>query len=62
VEVVNESGGPGGGGTWQKWPAQGITVAGKTGSAQATDRGKKDTICLVLLLAPFEKPRRTRFA
>jgi len=36
---------------------KGITVAGKTGSAQATDRGKKDTIAWFCCFAPFEKPR-----
>jgi penicillin-binding protein 2 len=56
-EVVNESGGPGGGGTGAKARIKGVTVAGKTGSAQATDRGKKDTIAWFCCFAPFEKPR-----
>jgi penicillin-binding protein 2 len=32
-------------------------VAGKTGSAQATDRGKKDTIAWFCCFAPYEHPR-----
>ncbi|HYR59241.1 MAG TPA: penicillin-binding transpeptidase domain-containing protein, partial [Chthoniobacteraceae bacterium] len=56
-EVVNESGGPGGSGTGAKARIKGVTVAGKTGSAQATDRGKKDTIAWFCCFAPFEHPR-----
>jgi len=50
--VVNEAGGTGG-----KARIKGITVAGKTGSAQATDRGKEDMIAWFCCFAPFEKPR-----
>ena len=56
-EVVNERGGPGGGGTCARAQIKGVTVAGKTGTAQATDRGKKDTIGWFCEYAPFEKPR-----
>ena len=56
-EVVNEVGGPGGSGTGAKARIKGVTVAGKTGSAQATDRGKKDTIAWFCCFAPFEHPR-----
>ncbi|MEA3210882.1 MAG: penicillin-binding protein 2 [Chthoniobacter sp.] len=56
-EVINERGGPGGGGTGAKAQLKGVTVAGKTGTAQATDRGKKDTIAWFCCFAPYEKPR-----
>jgi penicillin-binding protein 2 len=56
-EVVNETGGAGGGGTGAKARIKGVTVAGKTGTAQATDRGKKDTIAWFCCFAPYEKPR-----
>ena len=45
------------GGTGAKARVKGITVAGKTGSAQATDRGKDDMIAWFCCFAPFEKPR-----
>jgi len=50
--VVNDSGGTG-----AKARIKGITVAGKTGSAQATDRGKDDMIAWFCCFAPYEKPR-----
>ena len=56
-EVVNERGGPGGGGTGEKGQVKGVVVAGKTGTAQATDRGKKDTIAWFCCFAPYDKPR-----
>jgi penicillin-binding protein 2 len=56
-EVVNETGGPGGSGTGSKARLKGVTVAGKTGTAQATDRGKKDTIAWFCSFAPYDKPR-----
>jgi penicillin-binding protein 2 len=56
-EVVNQDGGPGGSGTGKKARLKGITVAGKTGSAQATDRGKKDTIAWFCCFAPYDHPR-----
>jgi penicillin-binding protein 2 len=51
-QVVNDAGGTG-----AKARVKGIVVAGKTGSAQATDRGKEDMIAWFCCFAPFEKPR-----
>jgi penicillin-binding protein 2 len=34
-----------------------VVVAGKTGTAQATDRGKKDDIAWFSFFAPYDKPR-----
>ena len=56
-KVVNEKGGPGGGGTGAKARLANIVVAGKTGTAQATDRGKKEHIAWFCCFAPFDKPR-----
>jgi penicillin-binding protein 2 len=56
-EVVNESGGAGGGGTGGKGRVQNVVVAGKTGTAQATDRGKKDYIAWFACFAPYDKPK-----
>ncbi len=50
--VVNEAGGTG-----AKARVKGIVVAGKTGSAQATDRGKEDMIAWFCCFAPYDKPR-----
>jgi penicillin-binding protein 2 len=55
--VVNESGGPGGGGTGSKARVQNLVVAGKTGTAQATDRGKKSYIAWFACFAPYDKPK-----
>ncbi|EDY18546.1 penicillin-binding protein 2 [Chthoniobacter flavus Ellin428] len=51
-QVVNDAGGTG-----AKARVKGIVVAGKTGSAQATDRGKDDMIAWFCCFAPFDKPR-----
>jgi penicillin-binding protein 2 len=51
-QVVNDSGGTG-----AKARIKGVTVAGKTGSAQATDRGKEDMIAWFCCFAPFDKPK-----
>ena len=51
-QVVNEHGGTG-----AKARIKGITVAGKTGSAEATDRGKAAMIAWFCCFAPFDKPR-----
>jgi penicillin-binding protein 2 len=51
-KVVNEDGGTGGRGR-----LKGIQVAGKTGTAQATDRGHKDTVAWFACFAPFEHPK-----
>jgi len=56
-EVVNETGGGGGGGTGAKARIKNVVVAGKTGTAQATDRGHKDYIAWFSCFAPFDKPR-----
>jgi penicillin-binding protein 2 len=51
-KVVNE-----GGGTGSRAKLKGVTVAGKTGTAQATDRGKEENIGWFCAYAPYEKPR-----
>src|SRR5437016_2919472 len=50
--VVNEDGGTGGRGRLKN-----VQVAGKTGTAQATDRGHKDTVAWFACFAPFEHPK-----
>lgn len=45
------------GGTGAKARVKNVVVAGKTGSAQATDRGKEDMIAWFCCFAPFDKPR-----
>src|SRR5881398_2586517 len=51
-KVVNEDGGTGGRGRLKN-----VQVAGKTGTAQATDRGHKDTIAWFACFAPFDNPK-----
>src|SRR5919204_3826075 len=51
-KVVNEDGGTGG-----RARLKNVVVAGKTGTAQATDRGHKDTIAWFACFAPFENPK-----
>src|SRR4029453_2466352 len=51
-KVVNEDGGTGG-----RARLKNVQVAGKTGTAQATDRGHKDTIAWFACFAPFDNPR-----
>jgi len=51
-KVVNEDGGTGGRARLRE-----VQVAGKTGTAQATDRGHKNTVAWFACFAPFEKPR-----
>jgi penicillin-binding protein 2 len=51
-KVVNEDGGTGG-----RARLKGVQVAGKTGTAQAADRGKKDTIAWFACYAPFDNPK-----
>lgn len=55
--VVNETGGPGGGGTGKSGQVKGTVVAGKTGTAQATDRGQKEHIAWFCCFAPYDKPK-----
>jgi len=51
-KVVNEDGGTGGTARLKN-----VQVAGKTGTAQATDRGHKDTIAWFACFAPFDNPK-----
>jgi penicillin-binding protein 2 len=51
-KVVNEDGGTGG-----RARLPNVQVAGKTGTAQATDHGRKDTIAWFICWAPFESPK-----
>src|SRR5216117_3075030 len=51
-KVVNEDGGTGGRARLKDW-----VVAGKTGTAQATVRGHKDTTAWFACFAPFENPK-----
>src|SRR5207249_9725649 len=51
-KVVNEDGGTGG-----RARLKDVQVAGKTGTAQATDRGHKDTVAWFACFAPFENPK-----
>ncbi|MDB6156125.1 MAG: spoVD 2 [Chthoniobacteraceae bacterium] len=51
-EVVNEDGGTG-----AKGRVEGIAVGGKTGTAQATDRGKEDYVAWFCCFAPYDRPR-----
>ena len=53
-KVVNEDGGTGG-----RARLPNVQVAGKTGTAQATDHGRKDTIAWFVCWAPFEQPKYT---
>jgi len=56
-EVVNERGGPGGGGTGAKGQIKGTVVAGKTGTAQSSERGKKEDIAWFCCFAPYDHPK-----
>src|SRR5205085_4857265 len=51
-KVVNEDGGTGG-----RARLKGVEVAGKTGTAQASTNGKKDTIAWFCCFAPFDQPK-----
>src|SRR6202171_1770725 len=51
-KVVNEDGGTGG-----RARLKNVQVAGKTGTAQAADRGRKDTIAWCACFAPYEHPK-----
>lgn len=51
-KVVNEDGGTGG-----RARLKNVVVAGKTGTAQAADRGRKDTIAWFTCFAPFDHPK-----
>ena len=56
-EVVNEEGGPGGSGTGKAGRIKGTVVAGKTGTAQATERGQKEHIAWFCSFAPYDHPK-----
>jgi len=51
-KVVNEDGG-----TCSNARLKNVVVAGKTGTAQATDRGHKDTVAWFACFAPFDSPK-----
>src|SRR5213595_1921084 len=51
-KVVNEDGGTGG-----RARLKGVVVAGKTGTAQASVRGHKDTTAWFVCFAPFDHPK-----
>jgi penicillin-binding protein 2 len=55
--VVNESGGAGGGGTGAKGRIKGTVVAGKTGTAQSSEHGKKEDIAWFCCFAPYDHPK-----
>jgi penicillin-binding protein 2 len=51
-KVVNEDGGTGGRARLKDW-----VVAGKTGTAQATDRGREENVAWFVCFAPFDHPK-----
>jgi penicillin-binding protein 2 len=51
-KVVNEDGGTGGRARLKDW-----VVAGKTGTAQATERGHEENVAWMACFAPFDHPR-----
>lgn len=51
-KVVNEDGGTGG-----RVRLKNVEVAGKTGTAQATDRGHKDNVGWLACFAPYDHPK-----
>src|SRR5216117_1895714 len=51
-KVVNEDGGTGGRAHLQDW-----VVAGKTGTAQATERGHEENVAWFACFAPFDRPK-----
>jgi penicillin-binding protein 2 len=51
-KVVNEGGGTGGRAHLQDW-----VVAGKTGTAQATERGHEENVAWFASFAPFDRPK-----
>ncbi len=56
-KVVNQQGGPGGSGTGSKGKVKGTVVAGKTGTAQASNRGQRENIAWYCAFAPYDKPK-----
>src|SRR5438552_15964867 len=51
-KVVNEDGGTGGRAHLKDW-----VVAGKTGTAQATDRGHEENVAWFACFAPYDHPK-----
>jgi penicillin-binding protein 2 len=51
-KVVNEDGGTGG-----RARLKDVQVAGKTGTAQATDRGREENVAWFVCFAPFDHPK-----
>src|SRR5205809_2378426 len=51
-KVVNEDGGTGGRARLKEW-----VVAGKTGTAQATERGHEENVAWFACFAPFDRPK-----
>ena len=51
-KVVNEDGGTGG-----RARLKDVVVAGKTGTAQATDRGQEENVAWFACFAPFDHPK-----
>ncbi|PYK09960.1 MAG: hypothetical protein DME65_11010, partial [Verrucomicrobia bacterium] len=51
-KVVNEDGGTGGRARLKEW-----VVAGKTGTAQATDRGHEENVAWFACFAPYDHPK-----
>src|SRR4030095_10698825 len=51
-KVVNEDGGTGG-----RARLENVVVAGKTGTAQATDRGQEENVAWFTCFAPFDYPK-----
>src|SRR5205807_3852493 len=51
-KVVNEDGGAGGRARLKDW-----VVAGKTGTAQATERGHEENVAWFACFAPFDRPK-----
>ena len=51
-KVVNEDGGTGG-----RARLKDVAVAGKTGTAQATDRGQEENVAWFACFAPFDQPK-----
>jgi penicillin-binding protein 2 len=51
-KVVNEDGGTGGRARLKEW-----VVAGKTGTAQATERGHEENVAWFVCFAPFDHPK-----
>jgi penicillin-binding protein 2 len=51
-KVVNEDGGTGG-----RARLENVVVAGKTGTAQATDRGQEENVAWFTCFAPFDHPK-----